>query len=186
MMDDGGVQGVEPLDATLAEAVRALARERAASALLEERTVRALRTAGVLSSGAQPAARWWWAAATAAGIALFASGAAVGQWLGMRQTAHALALQQQASMEEMAALVERTGGAYVDVLARLAETPAGEVENGEARAAALQVLHQAANEMVRLVPNDPVSVKILQGLDHAALQARPSGGRESRRQIMWF
>jgi hypothetical protein len=186
MMKNDGMNTDEPLDAELVDRVRALPRERVSSALLEERTVRAVRAAGMVWSGAPRPGRWWWPAAAAAGIALFACGAVLGQWLGTRQTANALALQQQASMEEMAALVERTGGAYVSVLARLAETPAAVGENAEAREAALQVLHQAANEMVRLAPNDPVSVKILQGLDHAALQARPSDGRESRRQIMWF
>jgi hypothetical protein len=176
----------EPVESWLADALKTLPRERDAGTLLEERTVRALRERGLVAGGAARRTWSWVAAGAAASIALFACGVATGQWLGAQQTTRALALQQQASMEEMAALVERTGGAYVDVLARLAETPEGATDSEPAREAARQILHQAANEMVRMAPNDPVSVKILQGLDHAALQTPAADAPERRRQIMWF
>ncbi|CAN5594032.1 hypothetical protein BH23GEM10_BH23GEM10_10330 [soil metagenome] len=58
----------EPLADDLAAALRALPRERAPGALLEERTVRAVRAAGVLGGDG---GRWrvppaWWAAGVAA------------------------------------------------------------------------------------------------------------------------
>jgi hypothetical protein len=129
----------------------------------------------------------WWAAGLAASIALFACGVVTGQWLGTRQTAAALVAQQQASLEGMTALLERTGGEYVSALARLAET---DVSSGapqeQARDVALQMLYAAANEVVRLAPNDPVAAKILQGFDHASVRATSSEGGAPRRQIIWF
>jgi hypothetical protein len=73
-------------------------------------------------------------------------------------------------------------------MSRLAETNStqGTQETMEARQTALQILHLAANEVVRLAPNDPVAVKILQGFDHQAAQQTPIEKRERRRQIVWF
>jgi hypothetical protein len=177
----------EVLDEELAAALRSLPRERQPSALLEERTVTLLRQGGMLGRRPHWLPAGWWAAGLAASIALFACGMAVGLWIGARQTAAAVAAQQRASREELAAVLERTGSAYVTALARLAET---NVDRGagdaEARDVALQILHQAANEVVRLAPNDPVAVKILQGLDHAERQREPAPSRERRRQIVWF
>ena len=176
-----------PLDGALLEAVRALPRERAASDVLEERTVRALRANGLLS-GRRGMPRSWYAAGVAASIALFACGVSVGQWMEGRHAAAALAAQQQASLAEMASLVERTGTEYVQALSRLAESNLtnGTPESVDARQAALQILHQAANEMVRMAPNDPVATRILQGLDHAAVQQQPQDAAARRRQIIWY
>ncbi|CAN5593903.1 hypothetical protein BH23GEM10_BH23GEM10_10320 [soil metagenome] len=110
-----------------------------------------------------------------------------GQWLGGRQAADMLAAQQQATLQEMSALVEQTGSAYVSALARLAESHAvAGPETTDAHEAALQILHQAANEVVRMAPNDPVAAKILQGFEHATLQQTPQDPKERRRQIVWF
>src|SRR5688572_19713539 len=175
----------EGLDEALALAVRALPRERPPSRLLEERTVTLLRESGWLRRRRWPAG--WWAAGLAASIALFACGMASGLWIGGRQTARVVEAQQRASREEMAAVLERTGTAYVSALARLAETNMERgAGNAEARDVALQILHQAANEVVRLAPNDPVAVKILQGFDREAQQRDPAAGRERQRQIVWF
>jgi len=177
-----------PLNGALLELVRAAPREREASELLEERTVRALRERGVLRSG-RALPRSWYAAGVAASIALFACGVSFGQWMEGRHATAALAAQQQQSLEEMAQLVERTGSEYVSALSRIAESnlTSGSPETAQARQAALQILHQAANEMVRMAPNDPVATRILQGLDHAALQQQPSPeARERRRQIIWY
>src|SRR5687767_8919224 len=154
----------EELGEVLASAVRSLPRERQPSTVLEGRTVTLLRESGYLRRRRWPAG--WWAAGLAASIALFAFGMATGLWLGGRQAARLVEAQQRASREEMAAVLERTGTAYVSALARLAETNMERgAGNAEARDVALQILHQAANEVVRLAPNDPVAVKILQGFD---------------------
>lgn len=197
-----------PVPAELEAALRELPREREPGELLEERTVRAVRAAGVLQPAGAPGPAggdghlgsrpgWhggsfrvpasWWAAGVAASLALFAGGVVTGQWLGGRQAADMLAAQQQATMQEMSALVEQTGSAYVNALSRLAESNAGAGTAGQSAAheAALQILHQAANEVVRMAPDDPVAAKILQGFDHAALQQAPADGERSRR-IMWF
>jgi hypothetical protein len=147
----------------------------------------AVADAIVADRPAQQASVGWWAAGLAASIALFACGMASGLWLGARQTAVVVEAQQRASREELAVVLERTGTAYVNALARLAEAS---VERGpgnaEARDVALEILHQAANEVVRLAPNDPVTVKILQGFDRSAQQREGTGGRERQRQIVWF
>ena len=175
-----------PLDAKLADAMRLLPREREPGGLLEERTVRSLRERGVLNGGGRRIGRVWWAAGVAASLALFASGVATGQWIGTRTASEVMVAQQQATLEEASVLLERTGEAYVSALAQLAETNADRSENSPARAVALRVLHQAANEVVRLAPNDPVATKILQGFDRAAVQPTPGEPRERRRQIVWY
>ena len=183
----------EPLDGALGAALAALPDTRQPGEMLEERTVRRLRAAGVLG---RPGSRRresrrrreWLAAGVAASVALFAMGVATGQWLSARQTAGMLAAHQQASLQEMSALVQQTGTAYVSALARLAEAGPAGTDSGSAgvRDAAVEVLHLAANEVARLAPNDPVTARILQAFDHAALQQVPDEGRERRRQIVWF
>jgi hypothetical protein len=173
-----------PPDSVLAAAIAALPRETESGTVLEERTVQLLRAQGVLTNTRRNSPKRWWLAAAAA-VALFATGMATGQWLGARQSALALAAQQ-ASLQGMSSLVQSTGEAYVSALAKLAENNGapGAPGTAEARDVALQVLHQAANEVVRLAPNDPVAVRILQGLDHAT--AQQTSARETRRQIIWF
>jgi hypothetical protein len=182
----GPHEAMEPLDPELAAALAALPRTREPGDLLEERTVRRLRSAGVLGRRAT-FRREWLAVAVAASLAVFASGVATGQWLGARQAASTLAAHQQATLEEMSALVRQTGSAYVSALSLLAESNvvAEPAQAEHAREAAVQFLHQAANQVVRMAPNDPVTARILQGFDHAALQAPPEGG-ERHRQIVWF
>ena len=178
----------EPMDAELQAALRELPREREPGELLEERTVRALRAHGVLTT-APRGFRWsWLVAGAAASLALFACGVITGHWLSDRRTAAILAAQQRATLSEVADVVEQTGSAYVAAMTQLAETNAtpGTAETLEARQRALQILHLAANEVVRLAPNDPVAVKILQGFDHQAAQQAPVEKRERRRQIVWF
>jgi len=47
-------------------------------------------------------------------------------------------------------------------------------------------LHAAANEVIRLAPNDPVAMKILQGIEQAKRQAQPREERDAGRKIVWF
>ena len=154
------------------------------SALLEERTVRELRSRGLLRTR-----RWlrapWLTGAVAASIALFASGVALGQWLGTRSAA--TIAQNNTSV---AAQVQRTGSAYVQALEALVnsanQVPAPQ-QSAQAREVALTALHAAANEVVRLAPNDPVATRILLGIEQARRQAQPREQRDtSARQIVWF
>ncbi len=182
-------RGDEDLTAAEREAFEALPREAMPSRLLEERVVSELRARGLL--GVARARRLWGrlpiAAAAAAGLALFASGLALGQWLGARHTAGAMLALQRQDAASTAAAVQRTGSAYLSALGALAQASASSdpQEVARARAAAQQVLHEAANEMVRLAPDDPVSAQILQGLERARIEAastRPDG----RQRLVWF
>src|SRR5690242_9263656 len=89
----------EDLSVTEREAYASLPREVMPSRLLEERVVSALRAKGYLGERHPRHTSWGGmriTAAAAAAVALFASGLAVGQWLGARHTANAmLALQRQ-------------------------------------------------------------------------------------------
>ena len=168
----------------LGPSVDALPRELEPGDLLEERTVRALREAGLLGRR-RAIPRTWIAAALAASIALFASGLAFGQWLGSRSAADMLVAQQNANLQQTAEAVQRAGNAYVQALSALAESeqPRTSADALYARETALTTLHQAANQMVRISPNDPVAANILQGLDQA--NARPQERRNTRR-VIWF
>jgi hypothetical protein len=126
-------------------------------------------------------------AAAAAAVALFASGLAVGQWLGARDTAKAMLALQRQDAANTAAAIQRTGSAYLSALGALAQASASgdprEVARG--REAAQSVLQQAANEMVRLAPDDPVSAQILQGFDRARIESA-STRPEGTQRLVWF
>jgi hypothetical protein len=161
-----------------------LPREADAGDLLEERTVRALRAAGLL--GRRPViSRTWIGIAAAAAIALFASGLTLGQWLGSRSTATIMAAQHDADLQHTATIVEQAGEAYVNALSALAEAPqpVGSVDVVYARETALSTLHQAANQLLRIAPNDPVAASILRALDQAS--DRPLDDPKTRR-VIWF
>jgi hypothetical protein len=171
------------------EAFEALPREAMPGRLLEERVVADLRARGLLGTRRVHHGGWGLIqlGAAAAAVALFACGLAVGQWLGARHTANAmLALQRQDAASSTAA-VQRTGSAYLLALGALAQVAASGDPNEVARArqAAQSVLHEAANEMVRLAPDDPVSAQILKGLDRARIQSastKPDGNQ----RVVWF
>jgi hypothetical protein len=157
------------------------------SALLEERTVRELRKRGMLRRQ-----RWlpasWLVGSVAASIALFATGVAVGQWLGTRATVNAVAqVAQTGNAAAAAAQVQQTGTAYVQALEALVNSAnQSQPQSAQAREVALTALHAAANEVVRLAPNDPVAMKILQGIEQAKRQAQPRDARDPQRKIVWF
>lgn len=165
-------------------AVDPLPRELEPGDLLEERTVRALRAAGLIGRR-RVFSRAWIAGATAAAIALFSSGLALGQWMAARSASNMMVAQRHADLQQTAEVVQRAGNAYVQAISTLAESeqPRTSADALYARETALTILHQAANQMVRLAPNDPVSVNILQGLDQA--NARPPEHRKGRR-VIWF
>ena len=168
----------------------ALPREREPGRLLEERTVRALRERGLLHAPAQqdgvrrrlrfPAA--WISGAMAAGIALFLGGLATGQYLGARHTTQVVTAVQRQDAQTAALLVQQTGTAYVQALSRLAADT-----TSQGREVAQQMLRQAANEVVRMNPNDPVASGILAAFDRAAVRRQPAqGDTTSRERVVWF
>lgn len=172
----------------LMDYARELPEEKSPSPLLEERTVRALRKRGILRRKRRlPAA--WLVGSIAASLALFATGVVVGQYLGTRSTVSAIAqVQGRPDAAAATAQVQETGTAYVEALARLVtasrQNQGGQV-NAQSREVALTALHEAANEVVRLAPNDPVVAKILQGIEQERTQGQPRNGR-TERQIVWF
>lgn len=182
----------EELDKAWQEKLTAYARhlpdDKLPSPLLEERTVRALRKRDLLRrKRALPTT--WLVGSVAASLALFATGVVVGQYLGTRSTASAMAqVQGRPDAAAATAQVQQTGTAYVEALSRLVTASRqgqnGPV-NGQARDVALSALHEAANEVVRLAPNDPVAAKILQGIEQERAQNQPRNGR-TERQIVWF
>lgn len=172
----------------------ALPREREPGRLLEERTVRALRERGVLqapTAQARPRLRFpaaWISGAIAAGIALFVGGLATGQYLGARHAAEMVSLVQRQDAQNAALLVQQTGTAYVQALSRLSQV-SDTTRGGAGRAGgevAQQMLRQAASEVVRISPNDPVASGILAVFDRAG--ARPAAQRDSagRQSVVWF
>jgi hypothetical protein len=172
----------------------ALPRERAPGRLLEERTVRALRERGVIRPSAVDARRGlrfpaaWVSGAIAAGVALFMGGLATGQYLGARHASEMVSLVQRQDAQTAALLVQQTGTAYVQALSKMSQvsdtTRGANRQGGEV---AQQMLRQAANEVVRISPNDPVASGILAAFDRAGAARRPaqrdSAGRQS---VVWF
>lgn len=171
----------------------ALPRSRQPSEFLEERVVGRLRREGIVGAAGRRAGRGWspsWlAAGVAASVALFAGGVAVGQWLATRSTLEAMVTVQQHSAEQAAVLVQRSSSAYTAALAALARVPASadSSEVAQGKEAALTALYAVAEEMVRLAPNDPVVVRILQAFDQRTSTTPgtdPASG--GMRQVVWF
>src|SRR5512134_3527372 len=104
-------QDDEGLSTAEREAFAALPREGMPGRLLEERVVAELRHRGYLGArrARDPGWRLMPIAAAAGAVALFASGLAVGQWLGARHTADVMIAQQRQDAANTAAAVQRTG-----------------------------------------------------------------------------
>ncbi len=179
----------EQLSESERHAFETLERDRTPGRLLEERTVRALRERGLLATadvvstaGGGPRERrfrgaWGAAAAIAAAILLFASGISVGQVIGARQTTDAVEAALGSPELRDAMRVQRTGTDYVSALAALAEqTPDGDsAAAAQGVEVALTALWAAANEIVRLAPEDPLAARILVEFERARLQEEPGG-----------
>jgi hypothetical protein len=177
-------------EAKLMKYARELSDEVMPNPMLEERTVRALRKKGLLRK-ARSVPVVWLVGSVAASLALFATGVVVGQYLGTRNTVQAIAqIQNNGDAAAAAAQVQQTGTAYVQAMAALVNAAQQNQSRGQdasqAREVALTALHEAANEVVRLAPNDPVVAKILQGIDQQRKQTQLRTGRSSDRQIVWF
>jgi len=177
------------------ELFAALPREREPGRLLEERTVRALRERGLLHErtpaveGRRRVLRFpaaWISGAIAAGLALFLGGLATGQYLGQRHATEMVSQVQARDAQTAALLVQQTGTAYVQALSKLtADTTGG--ANRQGREVAQQMLKQAADEVVRMNPNDQVASGILAAFDRAGAN-RPAarGDTASNQRVVWF
>lgn len=174
-------------------AIESLPRERPPDRALEERVVLALRAQGLL----QPPAAirlapsplgWLVAAAAAASVVLFAGGFALGSWIESRHTTRVVLDMHQRDAAAAAALVQRTGSAYVSALSALASIAesARPQELAPGREAAVNALHAVANQMVRLVPEDPVAVNILQGMSRASRGDSLEVASAEPRRVVWF
>jgi hypothetical protein len=165
------------------EELSALPRRRDPDRLLEERTVRALRSRGFLGP-ARRQVRPWWGAAAAAAIALFAAGFALGQRsAGIAFVESSTASRDQAAMET-AMLVQRTGSAWIAALGTLADIAAEGDPDAvrQGRDAARAALHSAALELAAIAPDDPVASRLLWLLAEPA-EAVPD---QESRALIWF
>ena len=175
-------------DLTPAErkAFAALKKMNEPSRVLEERTVHALRSQGLLRAPRRFSPSWLIAAA-AAGAVLYLGGLATGQWLANRQTREIVSDLQRDHTMEAAALVQRTGSAYAQAIASLASlrSPADSLSVSQGREVALTALYSAANELVRLTPDDPVVVRILQVMEHESTTPDTTQSANTRR-VIWF
>jgi hypothetical protein len=177
----------------------ALPRERAPDPALEDRTVMALRTAGLLGAGTvarRPAvspAAGWWAAGIAAALACFLGGLLAGQQLGSRQAADLVAQLRGDDAAQMAAVVQRTGSAYVSALAALgmlSEGDAGQAADPAALAAgrevALNALWAAAEEVLRFAPDDAIAARIVAAFEAEERRSAPPANGAATRRVVWF
>jgi hypothetical protein len=177
------------------ERFAALPRERDPGRLLEERTVRALRERGLVHAPAKPrrVIRFhpgWLTGAVAAGLALFLGGLTTGQYLASRQVDQVVAAVQAHDQKQAALLVQQTGSAYVQALAKLSQvsnTPAG-AQGQQGREVASSMLRAAADELVRMSPNDPVATGILAAFDRAGAQRRAAAKPDTagKQRVVWF
>ncbi len=191
MIDDRDEPTGEELTTGERRAFDALPRAMEPPASLEDRTVAMLRRAGHLPtpiSVARPrvhesARSWWIGGAIAASLAIFASGIAVGQYLGMHnaiifaQTAH--------TATEAADRVQRTGDRYVQALATLSHLPdtSDAAARTKARETAMAVLGAAAEEIAHLAPDDPLAAAVMRGLNE---RSRRSGPEAPSRSVIWY
>lgn len=172
----------------------ALPREARPREVLEQRVIAALRREGLLRQREPlrlPITPAWIGAAVAASLVLFAGGFALGGWMESRHTTDMLVKMHEKDVQTAAAAaaaVQRTGSAYVAALTALAafadttHAPAPQVQQG--REVAANALQAAASQMVRLAPEDPLAVRILQGLDRTA--RRDTAGTRDGSLTVWF
>jgi hypothetical protein len=186
MRDDEHRPEVDDAELSAAErdALRALPREADPGDLLLERTVRALRGRGLLRPvAARPAVAltpWRAVAALAAGLGLFLGGLALG--------GRPVAGPESASTvrPDVQLLLHRSSD-YVEALAGLAQqAPAGDPQaSARARDVARSTLAAAAEQLVRLAPDDPLAIRILQALE-ATGAAAPDSTAFAARRVVWF
>ena len=172
----------------------ALPREREPGRLLEERTVRALRERGLLTAPGASRRTFrfsaaWLSGAVAAGIALFLGGLATGQYVAQRNTTQVVAAIQQRDAQQAALMVQQTGSAYVQALTRLSQVAdTSRAGRQQGREVASSMLRAAADEVIRLNPNDPVASGILAAFDRAKAQQQAGVRQDTtgKQSMVWF
>jgi hypothetical protein len=183
----------DPNELTPAErrAFDALPRDAAPPPGLEDRTVALLQARGLLAVPLRPVAGGprrvhpaWLVGSIAAGLALFASGAAVGQYLGARSATLAAAVGAGSSITERAQHVEQAGSRYLEALASFSQhsDSADVATRRRATQAALTALGSAAEEVSRLAPDDPLAAAVLRGLAERSRGAQPA----PTRAVVWY
>ncbi len=174
-------------------AFAALPRELEPPASLEDRTALMLRQHGQLpiplvsrrQDARTPRTKWIAAGAIAAALAIFTSGIAVGQYLGMTGAVNLAQLTAQSSATQAAAHVRHAGDMYVAALASLNNLrDTTDVQGREqARKFALAALGAAAEEVAHIAPDDPLAAAVLRGLNQ---RTRVGGGVGVGVRRGWF
>jgi hypothetical protein len=183
----------EELSPAERQAFDALPHEQSPSPSLEERTVALLRQKGHLPTPLQTHRRadaqthrrsWLIAGAAAAAVAIFASGMALGQYLGMSKAVLVASMSAQ-SATEAAVHVQRTGDLYVAALASLGNLrdTSDVVGRERARQTALAILGAAAEQIAHLAPDDPLAAAVLRGLNQ---RSRNEGPVAPSRSVIWY
>lgn len=171
-----------------------LPREEAPSDLLEERTVQALRSRGLLGSRRSRGLRLSptrLALAASLVCAMMLGAFALGQSQGSRQTAEAMIAMHQQDSRQTALAVQQTGAAYLTALSNLVAEAGGQSPGQQAagREAALRALYRVADQMVTLAPDDPLASRILQAFQQVETgpdQVDPAGESTTEQQVLWF
>ena len=168
-----------------------LSREFDPGRLLEERTVRALKSRGLIREPQRSGFvlhPGWMVAAAATIVAVFLGGFSTGQMLALHQASRTMVEIRRQDAAQAAAMVQQTGSAYVAALAALADASRSSHPNqvAEAREVAVNSLHAAANEMVRLSPDEPLAATLLRGLAEAARRDTTGNRVDEKRKVAWF
>ena len=156
----------DDLNQRLEEPYRDLPRELDPGSAVEERIVRALRSEGLLRETSRASGRNTWLLQAAAALVLFAGGLAAGEYHGAHRTEQRFVAAVEQEPHDPAVLVQRAGTAYVDALARLAETSAAgnSAKAAEGREAALSAFRSAVEEFRQAAPDDPFSSRLLDAM----------------------
>jgi hypothetical protein len=171
------------------QAFDALPRVQIPPADLEDRVVQALHGRGLLRRSARGSGgrgfRGWLAAAAVAGLALFTSGVAVGQWLGGQNTRQAYRDVLGEDPLGRALAIQEAGSEYVRAVARLAELidEADDSELSPGQEAARASVHAVLLELSRLSPEDE-TVQLMLGILERG--TRDEQEVVTARQTFWF
>ena len=170
------------------DAFAALPRQHIPPADLEDRVVDALHGQGLLveQRRRRPQRNWLATAAAAGAVAFFASGMAVGQWMGGQSTAEVVTAVLEQDPISRALAVQAAGSEYVRAVARLSDLMDGEYSGAldPGREAGRTALHAAALELARLSPNDPAIQMVLSVLEQQMGAGAAQQG--AVRKTIWF
>ncbi len=151
-----------------------LPRMLASDQFAEQRTVQALRDAGLLASTQRRPVRRLAlvGGAVAAAMLIFAAGALYGRAVAARQAG-----QDASAAQSPAIQVQQAGTAYVNALVRLAH--ASDTERTPGLEAGTATLRAAANSLALVNPNDSIAHRVRSSL---ANENRNTGDRT----VIWF